>query len=580
MELGGSMAADWQKLGSKIEQLGKKGRLALMAVMLLPLIIISSLNLIWTWHDLTHAAMLRRHAVAELAGVVLKEKLDHLTELGLSLSTRVRFRELVAEEDWQEAIKILDEVPGTFADINRIFLTDTNGVLMAQTPVAGNTAGQSFSHRDWYRGVSQTWHPYVSEIYQRAAEPQYLVVAIAVPIKKGSSLTGILVMQVRISSFVSWLDHLQKETANIYLVDKNGYVAGHPSVSDEQIVSYAEVPVVKKALQGKQGVEVAYNPIEKEKRVSAYLPIPKYQWSVVSYEPTATAFASRTRQMLNIIIIQLLVLVLMGLLSYSALKILEERRQRIVESARLQRELEKRANELQVINRELEAFSYSISHDLRSPLSSIYGYSDLLQEEHASALNDDGRHLLKSIRHVAKRMDSTINDLLQLSRQANDPIAYKTVNMNELVSDIISSLLNQNRDRAIQFVVEDLPDIPGDPLMLRLVLQNLLDNAVKYSKKRTPAVIHVGAKKNELETTYWVKDNGAGFDMKYADQLFKVFQRLHSKFEFEGTGIGLSIVERIIQRHGGRVWATSVVQQGSEFYFTLPHITEPSSPAA
>lgn len=245
-----------------------------------------------------------------------------------------------------------------------------------------------------------------------------------------------------------------------------------------------------------------------------------------------------------------------------------------VENRELQQRIEERSRELEVSNAELESFSYSVSHDLRAPLRAIDGFCALFMREHAGQIPADGLDLLANVCAGAARMQRLIDDLLHLARFSRQPLAMHTLSMQDLVQRVLAALQLQWPGRARHLEVGELPDCRGDQSLLEHVLTNILSNAFKFTATRAPARIEVGAYREGAEQVYFVRDNGVGFDMKYADKLFGVFQRLHSEAEFPGTGIGLSIVRRIILRHGGRVWAQSRPEQGTTLHFSLPTAPE------
>jgi len=234
-------------------------------------------------------------------------------------------------------------------------------------------------------------------------------------------------------------------------------------------------------------------------------------------------------------------------------------------------EVTERTHQLEVANKELEAFSYSVSHDLRAPLRAISGYSSVLLEDYAGSLPEEGLGYLKRVKDNGDHMGHLIDDLLAFSRLGRQAFRVQRVHTRGVVDRALAQLAPAIGERQVELVIGDLPDCDSDPALLEQVFVNLIGNAFKYSRKQEDPRIVVGAQQDDPGTSpiFFVKDNGAGFDMRYADKLFGVFQRLHRNEDYEGTGVGLAIVQRIVSRHGGRVWAEGKVNQGASFYFTL-----------
>ena len=236
----------------------------------------------------------------------------------------------------------------------------------------------------------------------------------------------------------------------------------------------------------------------------------------------------------------------------------------------LERRVEERTAQLEAANKELEAFSYSVSHDLRAPLRAIDGFSRMLIEDYTEKLDGEGRRLLEVIRDNTRNMGQLIDDLLSFSRLGRQEMNLTFIEIEKLVRPIFEELISTENGRTVEFNINNLPPAKVDRAMIKQVFANLLSNAIKFTGTRERAVIEAGGWDNGIEKTYYIRDNGVGFDMNYVDKLFGVFQRLHSQGEFEGTGVGLALVKRIIHRHGGRVWAEGKVGEGATFYFTLP----------
>lgn len=233
-------------------------------------------------------------------------------------------------------------------------------------------------------------------------------------------------------------------------------------------------------------------------------------------------------------------------------------------------ELEKANELLKAAYADMESFSYSASHDLRKPVITIDGFSRVIMEDYGDKLDEEGRRLLNSIRESAGKMGRMIEDILAFSRVSTKEVRKAEINMEALTKRVLEELGPEIGGREIQLVVKSSLPAYGDPAMVRQVVFNLLSNAVKYTSAREKAIIEIGGDVKENENVYYIKDNGVGFDMVYAAKLFGLFQRLHSHKEFTGTGVGLAIVKRIVEKHGGRVWAEGKVNEGATFYFSLP----------
>jgi two-component system, sensor histidine kinase and response regulator len=245
-----------------------------------------------------------------------------------------------------------------------------------------------------------------------------------------------------------------------------------------------------------------------------------------------------------------------------------------LQNAQLARSIRERSAELEAANKQLDAFVHSVSHDLRAPLRGVTGIANILEEDFGDQLSDAGKRLVQAIHAGCRRMEQLIEDMLAFSRLGRQPLRTRPVAMNELVNDVLAELHSAHEGRDIRVSVGELGMAMADPALLKQVLLNLLANAFKFTGKTASASVEVGSLVDCADNgrTYFVKDNGAGFDMRHAEKLFGVFERLHRQEEFEGTGVGLAIVQQIVQRHGGQVWADAAVGRGATFYFTLPGV--------
>jgi PAS domain S-box-containing protein len=259
---------------------------------------------------------------------------------------------------------------------------------------------------------------------------------------------------------------------------------------------------------------------------------------------------------------------------YAAARDVTESKAAAESMRQLNQELEGRSRRLETANRELEAFTSSVSHDLRAPLRHVDGFSRILIEEHATQLDPEGRRLLERVRHATQHMGELVDELLNLSRVSRREISPLVTDLNTVVREVISDLQTACQGRQVEFHAGPLPFAQCDPGLIRQVFANLLANAVKFTRPRDPAVIEVGETNHDGNRVIFVRDNGVGFSMKYAERLFGVFQRLHRPEDFEGTGVGLVTVQRIIQKHSGRIWAEAEVDRGATFFFTLDGIEE------
>ncbi|HAJ57463.1 MAG TPA: hypothetical protein DCL35_06810 [Candidatus Omnitrophica bacterium] len=539
---------------------------------ILPIVVMAVFSYAHLSRDLNRAVFDRRAAMAEIAATFAKEKLDHFVDLGISFSSRPYFVKFVKDGNWKDAAEILRNTLADFSFIHLFFLTDTEGTVRAGLPRDDELIGENFVFRDWYKGVSRDWRPYVSEVYETRYTPFYKVVAIAVPIKdeEGRPI-GIMVFLVKLDVFTQWVGTYKFGASGfLFIVDHHGHIVAHPGFPPQgDIIDFSGVPSVRKALKGEEGSLLFYNDIEKQERLLVFKPVPHYGWGCVVTQSSREAFMVRDDTLKIAGILYLIALFLSSIIMIFILRYISAHEVTEEKIRRLNAELARRLVQLKDVNKELEAFSYSVSHDLRAPLRSIDGFSHIILEEYADRFDEKGRDYFKRIRAAAQHMAELIDDLLSLARVSRSELHFEEVDLSALAHKIAGSLKERHPGRDVEFLISPGMTARGDSLLLEGALINLLENSWKFTSKHVRAKIEFGVFKEKGKDVFFVRDDGAGFDMNYASKLFGAFQRLHTQGEFPGTGIGLVTARRILHRHGGRIWAEGAVEKGATFYFTL-----------
>lgn len=483
----------------------------------------------------------------------------------------------------EEAVRArLQPVIRAYPRVDRIFITDLSGTLWCDYPPAPESFGRNFSDRDWYRGVTNGWLPYVSEVYQRNAEPKPLVVAIALPLRdREGTLLGILVLQHRLDSLTEWFKRIQfGAQGNIFLIDHTGTIAAHPRIDIKSSLreEYLTVPLIRAGLQGITHSGTYRDPLTGITMVAAVVPVvlTQHSWVAVACQPESLAYEPARLLRMRIggaasllALVAVAVVLILGWISQKNLRLTRQISMQNEELKRINADQERQAAQLEVANRDLESFSYSVSHDLRAPLRSMDGFSQALMEDYAGQLDDQGKDYLTRIRLACQRMSRLIDDLLNLSHVSRATMQRDSVDLSALIQTLADQLRLEQPERTVEFIIAPSIRVMGDSRLLAIAMENLLRNAWKFTGRTPHPVIEFGVNQHEGQSQYFIRDNGAGFDMMYANKLFTPFQRLHSTEAFPGTGIGLAIVQRIIRRHGGTVGAEGQPEKGATFFFTL-----------
>lgn len=497
---------------------------------------------------------------------------------------------------------------------NGLFLVRVDGKLIGESPPRPARRGSDVSAREYFHKTIETRKPYISKPYRSTHNPGAPALIMTVPVFNSTGqMIGLLYgsLDLRGSNVLADLAKVRLgRTGFAFLADGRDTMIVHPDPS--RIMKPLPRPgqnlLFDRAVNGWEGVGETVNSSGVEMLFSARH-LKSTGWIIGANLPIAEFYApireARRYLLLSIALGTLVFLVLVWFLTHrllSPLSTITRQVEGVVSAsspdtrltarskdeigilaaafnqmlerlARLNAELEQRVRDrttqLETANKELEAFAYSVSHDLRAPLRAVDGFSQALIEDYAVLLDDAGRNYLRRIRSGAQHMGTLIDDMLRLSRIMRMPLQPTEVDLTQLARIIASDLQHSQPERNVSVHIADGLRCHGDPGLLRIVLENLLGNAWKYTSKNAAAHISFEAEQRGGETVYYVRDDGVGFDMKFADKLFGAFQRLHRRDEFEGTGIGLATVARIVHRHGGRVWAEAKLGHGANFYFAL-----------
>lgn len=494
---------------------------------------------------------------------VVGEYFSSFADMGRLVSQRPDLIDAVRERDVERVRAHLRALVASHPDNSRAFIADAGGVLRYDYPVDASVLGQDFSYRDWYRGVSEDQRPYLSLIYQRAALDAPYVVALATPIRSDGEILGYLVYQRTVQGLAAWISRYSPQPGAIRMIDRQGTAA--QIQADKPADLWADHELARRALAGNTGTGHGMDPQSGEESLISYGPVEPFGWAVVVSRPWNAVFGTARDLAWHIVGFALLALLIMGVMGYFWLRTLMQ----------YQRSLEGRneavndyAERLHAANQELESFTYSVSHDLRSPLRAMNGFSRILAEEYREELPEKARRYIGLVRENAVQMGQLVDDLLAFSRLGRHSLKIQSVDPNPIVSEVLEEIVTEE-DRNSEIQRQDLDACRADASLLRQVFSNLISNALKYSRKSEQPKITIGCETQGDEVIYYVMDNGVGFDMTYAHKLFGVFQRLHRAEDFPGTGVGLAIVHRIVDRHGGRIWAEAKPDEGATFFFTL-----------
>ena len=546
------------------------------ALLMGPVALFGGFTLRTSLEDLNERSDRERQDTAALAATLVARTISGRGEQLRALSRRVDFHDALARKDEARLSDIFSSIVVGVPDVATAGVLDPAGNVIARYPFDASAVGLALADRDFYAGAMQSDGIFIGDAVTSRIDPTLSLVTLSYALRESNVVRGIAILSIRPTSLVADLQAaLDAPGRELLLVDHRS--ATIASTGQRAMLSSVNVPAgAGQGLASFDGAQRAY--------VGA--PIAGAEWTLYVLDDPARIYAAQRTLVTELggpLAISIVVAGLLAALLASGWLLLTRGRQRLAAANVQQRELnaevrglntalEHSVSELRALNDELGAFAYSVSHDLRAPLRSIDGFSQILLEDKGPALGDDGRDHLERVRAAATRMGALIDDMLLLSRLTRDEMKLESVDVTALARGVVDELRAREPQRSVEFESNGATPAQGDARLVRIALTNLLGNSWKFTRARVPAHISFGAETRDGESVFFVKDDGVGFDMRYADKLFGAFQRLHSTTEFEGTGIGLATVQRIVHRHGGRVWAESVVGKGTTVYFTLPSV--------
>jgi signal transduction histidine kinase len=562
-------------------------------------------------HD-EHQAEATTLSVAQLIGSQIQQFVTDATNVAATLAKHPQIRALDPN--------VRDPVFNQFLELHpqfaNLIVRDASGRLI-QSAVAAPADSSLAGPIQWLEAVMRNQRftvgkPAIGRVTRR------WICVFGYPIRNATGqVAGALGMSVDLARFRFILNQASlAPESSVTIIDEQGIVILRSPGSAMWLGKPApDAKIVEIALAAREGHKIAPS-ITKEDRIFGFTTIPSADWHVLVGIPTRVAFAAARANTLraalagtSLLGLVLALVLVVGRLIKEPVAALAEaaaaaaegrpgqpvpvagpkeiatvtrefnrmvalRQQKEAEIQQLNQDLERRVQErtaqLEAANTELEAFSYSVSHDLRAPLRGIDGFSKVLLEDYNDKLDEIAKGHLERVRGAVARMSELIDDLLKLSRISRAEMKRGVVDLSATARELTTGLQHSAPDRAVAFVIQPEMIAHGDARLLRVALENLLNNAWKFTRKASPARIEFGAAPVEGQTAFYIRDNGAGFDMAYVSKLFGAFQRLHAPADYEGTGIGLATVQRIVRRHGGRVWAEGKPGEGATFYFTVP----------
>ena len=572
--------------------LEKRWRIVVSGILVVvaPLIALSMFIYSQVTSEFQHIVLAENETLLNLTAYHIEEKINTDISNAKTFADRPLLISAMKKNNEKDIDMHLKSFIDNSLSFEKVLVTTPRGINIASYPHDPALVRMDLSDKDWYHGVSAHWSPYVSDFFLRSAEPKRYTFAISVPVKERSgNVVGILVFHPNEDYFKDVLSGMHMGKGFVYMVDKNGHLVYHPGYKLDRVYDFSSVPAVGKVKKGLTGSVRSIDSAGKEIVVLTFQPM-KWGWGAVMQRPEKEVLQPVEKVIIGLFLFAGISILIGSVIAYDGMELLysirslsvqlqekekvereirEKLQAELSERKQAEQKLERTLVDLERSNKELEQFAYVASHDLQEPLRKVVSFTELLERRYKEQLGPDADRYIGYIVDGSKRMSLLINDLLAFSRIGTSTRKFTKADCSDILKRTLDDLQYRIKESGAVITFDNLPSVIADELQIGMVFQNLINNAIKFHRDDMPRV-HISARSEGNDWIFSVGDNGIGIEKAFLDRIFVMFQRLHTKEEYPGTGIGLAICKKVVERHGGSIWVESEFGKGSTFYFKLP----------